>query len=125
MLNSYASEGNAYTKSNEKLVFGFNSTKGKILSISMDQNEEYIVYHYGTKDKIELEFPANKEDSYKLFTYSSYMRPGGVANSGMDMSWEQVFADAETAQAVKQIVGPANEQNLDRMTQVLTNQRVS
>ncbi len=37
------------------------------------------------------------------------------------VSWEQVFADAKTAQAVKRIVEPANEQNLDRMTQVLTN----
>lgn len=40
---------------------------------------------------------------------------------GTQVSWEQVFADAKTAQAVKRIVGPANEQNLDRMTQVLTN----
>ena len=40
---------------------------------------------------------------------------------GTQVSWEQVFVDAKTAQAVKQIVGPANEQNLDRMTQVLTN----
>lgn len=38
---------------------------------------------------------------------------------GTLVSWEQVFADAKTAQAVKHIVGPANEQNLDRMTRVL------
>jgi len=38
---------------------------------------------------------------------------------GTLVNWEQVFADAKTAQAVKRIVGPANEQNLDRMTQVL------
>jgi uncharacterized protein YndB with AHSA1/START domain len=41
------------------------------------------------------------------------------APGGTHLSWEQVFADAKTAQAVKQIVGPANEQNIDRMTQVL------
>lgn len=40
---------------------------------------------------------------------------------GTQVSWEQVFADAKTARAVKRIVGPANEQNLDRMTQVLAN----
>ncbi len=38
---------------------------------------------------------------------------------GTRVDWEQVFADATTAQAVKRIVGPANEQNLDRMTRVL------
>ena len=41
---------------------------------------------------------------------------------GTKLIWEQVFADARTAQAVKQIVGPANEQNIDRMTQVLANE---
>jgi uncharacterized protein YndB with AHSA1/START domain len=40
---------------------------------------------------------------------------------GTLVSWEQVFADAKTAQTVQRIVGPANEQNLDRLTQVLTN----
>jgi uncharacterized protein YndB with AHSA1/START domain len=39
---------------------------------------------------------------------------------GTRVSWEQVFADAATARAVEHIVGPANEQNLDRMTRVLT-----
>jgi hypothetical protein len=41
---------------------------------------------------------------------------------GTKLIWEQVFADAKTAQAMKQIVGPANEQNIDRMTQVLANE---
>ena len=43
--------------------------------------------------------------------------PGGTR-----LTWEQVFADATTARAVKQIVGPANEQNIDRMTRVLANE---
>jgi uncharacterized protein YndB with AHSA1/START domain len=33
--------------------------------------------------------------------------------------WQQVFDDAHIAQAVKAIVEPANEQNLDRLTRVL------
>jgi uncharacterized protein YndB with AHSA1/START domain len=41
--------------------------------------------------------------------------------SGTEVSWEQVFADAKTAQAVAGIVGTANEQNLDRMNRVLIN----
>ena len=40
-------------------------------------------------------------------------------SGGTLVSWEQVFVDAKTAQAVKHIVEPANEQNLDRMTRVL------
>lgn len=40
-------------------------------------------------------------------------------SGGTRVCWEQAFADAQTAQAVKAIVEPANEQNLDRMTRVL------
>ena len=39
---------------------------------------------------------------------------------GTHLTWEQVFEDAETAQAVKQRVGSANEQNIDRLTYVLS-----
>lgn len=39
---------------------------------------------------------------------------------GTRLTWEQVFGDAVTAQAVKERVGSANEQNIDRLTQVLS-----
>lgn len=51
-----------------------------------------------------------------LFTLTVKLNP---APNGTDLSWEQVFADVATAQAVKHIVEPANEQNLDRLTRVL------
>lgn len=40
-----------------------------------------------------------------------------LAQSGQGtlVSWDQVFADASVAQAVRHIVEPANEQNLDRL----------
>jgi uncharacterized protein YndB with AHSA1/START domain len=38
---------------------------------------------------------------------------------GTQLRWEQTFEDAGTAQAVKHIVVPANEQNLDRLTLAL------
>lgn len=38
---------------------------------------------------------------------------------GTHLTWEQVFEDAETAQAVRQRAGSANEQNIDRLTAVL------
>lgn len=41
-------------------------------------------------------------------------------SEGTHLNWDQVFDDAETAQAVKQRVGSANEQNIDRLTQVLS-----
>lgn len=38
---------------------------------------------------------------------------------GTRLSWEQAFDDAATARAVRSIVVPANEQNLDRLTRAL------
>ncbi|MFT0139965.1 SRPBCC domain-containing protein [Alloalcanivorax xenomutans] len=38
---------------------------------------------------------------------------------GTHLTWEQVFEDAETAQAVKQRAGSANEQNIDKLARVL------
>lgn len=40
-------------------------------------------------------------------------------SEGTHLTWVQVFEDAETAQAVKLRAGPANEQNIDRLTDVL------
>jgi len=40
-------------------------------------------------------------------------------SEGTRLTWVQVFEDAETAQAVKLRAGPANEQNIDRLTDVL------
>ena len=38
---------------------------------------------------------------------------------GTRLTWEQTFADARTTQAVRAIVEPANEQNLDRLATAL------
>ena len=38
---------------------------------------------------------------------------------GTQLRWEQRFDDARTAQVIQQRIGSANEQNLDRLTQVL------
>ena len=40
-------------------------------------------------------------------------------SEGTHLTWVQVFEDAETAQAVKLRAGPANEQNIDRLSEVL------
>ena len=51
-----------------------------------------------------------------LFTLTVTLTP--VA-AGTELTWEQVFDDAQMAQAIKHIVEPANEQNLDRLTAAL------
>lgn len=41
-------------------------------------------------------------------------------SDGTLLTWQQMFDDAQTAQAISRLVGDANEQNLDRLTHVLS-----
>lgn len=74
---------------NEDVLFSFNiadSEKSVSICISKDQ-QDYIIYRYGTKDKIELEYPIKAENSWSLFTYSYFLRGGGTGNEGLDLNY--------------------------------------
>jgi len=65
---------------NEDILIGFKmENSSKILTVCIEKNDGYIVYRYGTKENIELEFPQNKADSWAHFTYE--MGWGKVYNS--------------------------------------------
>ncbi len=74
---------------NEDVLFSFKlANSPKTLSVCVSKTQpDYIVYRFGSKDKIELEFPENKADSWSKFTYSYYLRGGGTGNEGMDLNY--------------------------------------
>jgi hypothetical protein len=74
---------------NEDILISFPiADSNKIASVCISKNQQgYIVYRFGTKDKIELEYPEQNEDSWKKFTYSYYLRGGGTANEGLDLNY--------------------------------------
>lgn len=52
-----------------------------------DNKNAYIQYRFGTKDKIEMQFPTDRnKESWKMFSYIFYMRGGGKANSGQEIA---------------------------------------
>ena len=57
-----------------------------------------------------------RHDCTPFFTLSVQLT---AVHDGTQVEWQQTFDDARTAQAVKAMVEPANEQNLDRLTRVL------
>jgi hypothetical protein len=73
----------------EETLFSFKlADSSKTLSVCVSkEQQDYIVYRLGSKDKIELEFPKNKADSWSKFTYSYYLRGGGAENEGMDLNY--------------------------------------
>ena len=57
-----------------------------------------------------------RHDCAPFFTFTATLE---AAEGGTRLTWDQVFDDADTARAVRAIVGDANEQNLDRLERVL------
>lgn len=77
---------------NEQVLFSFKVEKSeKIATIAIDPGDseyiDYIVYRFGTKDKIELEFPADKENSWEKFTFSHFTRPSQADTYGLDSNY--------------------------------------
>ena len=57
-----------------------------------------------------------RHDCQPFFTLSVQLT---AVNAGTHLQWRQVFDDPHIAEAIKAIVEPANEQNLDRLMHVL------
>ncbi|MCO6147558.1 hypothetical protein [Flavobacterium sp. NRK1] len=76
-----------YTLKTEVLIFSFETNSGKILSLSKDVNDKYLIYRFGTRARVEFEYPDKSRDSWKNFKYSYYFRGGGKANDGMDLNY--------------------------------------
>lgn len=74
-----------YIKSNEELVFSFKTNKGKKVILAKDKGDKYLVYRFGKKDKVEMEFPEDVKDSWAKFKYAYYFRGGGKANAGLEI----------------------------------------
>lgn len=73
---------------NEVLVLSFKTKKNKLLFVCRDQENKYLVYRFGSKTKIELQYPEKLDpSSFKKFDYSTYLRPGGVENLGMSLDY--------------------------------------
>ena len=84
---TFTASGQKYRLSNEVVIFSFNTQSGKRVSLNKDKENKYIIYRYGTKDKIEFEFPSKSKSSWTDFKYSFYLRGGGTQNEGMDLNY--------------------------------------
>ncbi len=77
-------------KQGEHLIYFFQEEDSEnCMSISTDESETYLIYRFGTKDKLDLEYPSSTADSWDSFTYMYYFRGGGEENSGLDLNYLQ------------------------------------
>ena len=92
LLSGYASaqkkvDYGVLLKPGEEVLFGFSLKKSnKIVLVCNQKDDKYLVYRFGTKDKIELQYPnALNLASWKAFRYSGYSRGGGRSNMATEM----------------------------------------
>jgi hypothetical protein len=76
-----------FTLQNEEVVFSFTTKTGKLVTLNKDKANGYIIYRYGSKDKIEFEYPSKTKNSWQSFTYSFLLRGGGTQNDGIDLNY--------------------------------------
>jgi hypothetical protein len=79
--------GQAYNLPNEAVIFSFDTYGGKKVTLNKDTANKYIIYRFGTGDKIEFEFPGKSRNSWDQFKYSFYLRGGGTQNEGMELNY--------------------------------------
>ena len=77
--------GQDYLLHNEELIYSFKVKNGKMMFLVKDKENKYIVYRFGSSNKIELEYPQKNKQSWNKFTYSYYSRGGGKANDAMEL----------------------------------------
>ena len=83
-ITVFAQFDNHLCKSNEEIVFAFQLKNLKWVSVCKEKNEHYIVYRFGTKSKIELQYPKLLDStSWQQFTFQGYVRGGGKQNAAM------------------------------------------
>ncbi|MFM6926499.1 MAG: hypothetical protein ACKOU7_13415 [Ferruginibacter sp.] len=81
---TFAQFNNQLCKPNEEIVFAFQVKNQKWVSVCKEKNGSYIVYRFGTKAKMEMQYPAKLDSaSWQLFTFQGYMRGGGKQNAAM------------------------------------------
>ena len=86
LLFSSESFGQTLLLTNEKTILSFNTTTGKEVLLAKDSSNSYLIYRFGKNGKTEFEFPQRNKSSWQNFTYSYYLRGGGVNNEGMDLN---------------------------------------
>lgn len=82
----------------EDVVFSFQAQgSNKTVSLCKEAKSNYLVYRFGTKANIELQYPANLDaSSWKKFDFAGRRRGGGKANAGFgDYSLSFVTGKAE------------------------------
>lgn len=72
---------------NEKIILSFATKGDKNVFLIKDTADKYMVCKIFNQNGPELTYPKALDNSWKLFTYSYYLRGGGKQNEGLDLNY--------------------------------------
>jgi hypothetical protein len=82
---SFQNPSDCLCEKNENIVFSFQTKNNKMVSVCSEKQDKYLVYRFGTKTKIEMQYPSVLDkSSWQKFEHYSYFRGGGEQNAGID-----------------------------------------
>jgi len=91
-LPGFAQFDEQLRKPNEEIVFACQLKNLKWVAVCREKNGKYLVYRFGTKAKIEMQYPAVPDaSSWQKFTFNGYVRGGGKANAAMHFGYLKFF----------------------------------
>jgi len=84
VVTAFAQIDNQLCKTNEEIIFACQLKNLKWVSVCKEKDRNYIVYRFGTKAKVEMQYPTLLDStSWQKFTFQGYIRGGGKANAAM------------------------------------------
>jgi hypothetical protein len=75
----------SYLLPHEICIMSFRTKNNKMVMVAKDKDDKYLIYRFGTKEKIEFEFPGKTKESWSKFKYSYYSRGGGKQNAAQEL----------------------------------------
>lgn len=100
---------------NEVVVLSFKTNKKKQVFLCRDKDNKYLVYRFGSKSKVELQFPEKlNESSFQKFEHSSYFRGGGAENLAMNLDYLS-FTNSGYRYVIYKTYASESEENEDEV----------
>jgi hypothetical protein len=88
LTTTFAQLSNELCGENEKVVFAFQLSNKKWVSVCEEKMGRYLVYRFGTNKHIELIYPEILDStSWQKFSFEGYSRGGGKQNAAMNYAF--------------------------------------
>jgi predicted RNA-binding protein len=81
-------------QAHEEIIYSFVTSENKIVVIAYEKQQNYVVFRYGTNEKVEVEIRESKTTAEKKFKYSFFKRGTPKHTNYLDLNYLNVNVGA-------------------------------